>query len=207
MGRLAAGGRSVLRALLPAEHNLRSLRRGARARRDGGVARARRRPRHAVAHAPAQARLGSGAVRGGVAGLRLVHGRADSPHHLRADDGVAAAHRRRRRGLSRRAAGALAGAGGDGDGHGAGVRRAAAGAVRRHRRRRLRRAAALGHRSRDAAARRRVARRCGGRRRAPRGGADRADGGASAVFAALARRRLPIRVVVRVAERAATSAS
>ena len=38
-----------------------------------------------------------------------------------------------------------------------------------------------------------------GRRRAHRRGADRADGGASAVLAALARRRLPVRVVVRVA--------
>src|SRR5205823_6005973 len=79
-----------------------------------------------------------GAVRGGVTGVRIVHGGADSPHHLRADDGVAAAHPRRRRRLPGGAARALVGAGGGGDGDGAGVRGAAAGAVRGARRRWLR---------------------------------------------------------------------
>ena len=96
-------------------------------------------------------------------------------------------------GYPRRAARALAGAGGAGDGDGAGVRRAAAGAVRgAHRRRAMSwRGSCASTRERRGA---RVGRMAGvgarAGRRAHRRGADRADGGAPAVFAALARRRL-----------------
>ena len=135
MGRLAAGGRSLLRALLPAELNICRC----SAPCEGSASRLR-----CTRSAPASGMLwlmrrrkldwGAALFARGVAGVRLVHGRAHPPHHLRADDGVAAAHARRRRGLPRRAARALAGARGGGDGDGARLRRAAAGAVRGDRR-------------------------------------------------------------------------